>query len=219
MEREARDNPTAPAAPAHPPRGSAGAQAPAARALLDAAAPVVDRVRRVDPGPLLDPGWLFLIVGLAALGAGVLIPAHRDADATQRLLRQARDAEAHRTQRLDRYSQFRESLDRGDPATIQALAAMQLNQAPPGSQLLLTSGDVADRSASVFSGLEPPPLAPPPPPPPMSRLERWATDPVTRWWLLGGGGLCVLIGLLPMRRATPPGTPPTPPAPPVKDQT
>jgi len=40
----------------------------------------------------------------------------------------------------------------------------------------------------------------PPPPRPASRLERWANDPAKRIWLIAGGGLLLLIGLLPPAR-------------------
>ncbi len=151
-------------------------------------------------GPLLDPGWLFLLAGVAVLAATVLIPARRDLEETQFYLERALLVEQHRLKRLENYVSYLDALDRGDEGTIAALAAIQLNKAPAGTTLLVSTGDVAKTSASVFGGLEPPPLVLPEPTVERSRLETWCLDSTIRLWLTAGGALCVLIGLLPASR-------------------
>ena len=84
-----------------------------------------------------------------------------------------------------------------------ALAESQLNQIPQGRQPIIEQpqplvgvpgGAV---SASVFAGLEPAPPRLPEMVKAGSLLERWTTSDLTRPWLIAGGALCLLIGLLP----------------------
>ncbi len=148
---------------------------------------------------LIDPGWLFLIAGLAILGATVLIPAAEDLEATRFQRERALAIEAHRLQRLARYEEYLEALENRDPNLVLALAASQLNEIPegrapiPGQRGAL--GAMSD--ASVFPGLEPPPLRLPERVESRSILHRWTTDDRTRLWLIVAGAACVLVGLLP----------------------
>jgi hypothetical protein len=150
-------------------------------------------------GGLLDPGWLFLVAGVALLGAIVVVPAQADLDEVNFYLERARAAEEHRLARMTNYARYLDALNRNDEATILSLAAMQLNKAPEQHQMLVSAGDVADRSASVFAALEPGPLVLPEREVTPSRLERWATDDAARLWLMAAGVVCVLIGMLPLR--------------------
>lgn len=155
-------------------------------------------------GPILDPGWLFLISGLVLIAATVLIPAQRERDQARLYLQRATAATEHRQARLARYHQFAQAARNADPALVSSLAAMQLNLAPEGTELLLSSGEIPSRSASVFASLEPPPLVlPEADGRPVSRLERWTTDPTARLWLLGAAAMLVLLGLLPPARPSP----------------
>lgn len=152
--------------------------------------------------PLLDPGWLWLIAGLTIIGFTLILPAQRDlADA--RLYRdRVRAAEEHREQRLARYQGYLDALNREDESLILSLAAMQLNKAPKGTDLLVQGNDLSNRSASVFGALEPPPLVLPERvvPKHQSLLDKWTSDDRSRLWLLAGGSLAILIGLLPASR-------------------
>ena len=155
------------------------------------------------PIALFDPGWLFLLAGLALLAATVLIPA-ADELAEVRLQRdRALMLEAHRVTRIDRYGEYLGALDREEPSLVVALAESQLNQIPQGRQPIIEQPQPlvgvpgAGASASVFAGLEPPPPTLPERVRIDSRLERWTTNDTTRPWLIAGGALCLLIGLLP----------------------
>ncbi len=154
-------------------------------------------------GPLLDAGWLFLLAGLALLIATALLPAQRDAARARHALAQASAIEDHRLERMRRYQEYLDALKRGDEATVRALAAVQLNQAPEGTALLADGGELSGRSASVFPALEPPPVTLPVLRENPSLLETWATDDRARLWLIAGGGFLVLIGLLPPARGRP----------------
>ncbi len=158
-------------------------------------------------GPLLDAGWLFLLAGIGALAATVLIPARNDLEEAQFYLQRALAVEQHRLSRLERYVGYLDALDKGDEGTILALAAMQLNQGPQSSELILPAGNVASSSASIFQALEPPPLVLPERTSERSALERWCLDDLPRLWLTAAGALCVLIGLLPPSTPSRPAQP------------
>jgi hypothetical protein len=149
---------------------------------------------------ILDPGWLFLLAGLALVGATALISAQHDAA----LARWARDrvlaAEAHRNERLARHEEFLGALEQRQPALVESLAAAQLNQIP--AERAAIPGTVRDlrADASVFPALEPPPLRLAPAPKPRSTLAKWAVGERSRMWVYAGGTLMILIGLLPSSR-------------------
>ncbi len=166
--------------------------------------PAVPAPKQPAPIALFDPGWLFLIAGIGIIAATVLIPA-ADELAQVRLQRdRALAVERHRADRIARYSEYLDALDREEPSLVMALAQSQLNQIPQGRSLIIEQpqpmvGPVA--SASVFSDLEPPPPTLPEAVKVNSILERLTTSDSTRPLLLAGGALCLLLGLLP--RSTP----------------
>jgi hypothetical protein len=188
---------------------SLGGQSVQASASADA-----DRADEADgserAGALLDPGWLFLLAGVAIVSATVLIPAQRDRDEARWYRDRVAAVEQHRQQRLERYDRYVTALRSGDETLVLSLAATQLNQAPSSMEPLVAPSKLATRPASPFAALEPEPLVLPerperldPESPNLSMLERWSTNERSRLWLLAGGALCILIGLLPMstRRA------------------
>jgi len=148
---------------------------------------------------LFDPGWLFLIAGMALLGSTVLIPAGEDLDEARWLRDRALCVEAHRQQRLARYEEYYAALLERDPALVQSLAASQLNQIPEG-QASMPGFSPMRASASVFPALEPPALKLPDRDVDRSALARLATGERSRLWLIAAGSLCVLVGLLPGSR-------------------
>lgn len=161
------------------------------------------RARRHGPLVRLDPGWLFLIAGVGTIAATVLIPAERDLRLARWERDKAKAVEDHRLERVRRYGQFQAALQSGDESVLLSLAATQLTQSPTDRVPLTPIPDPARTSASVFPTLEPPPLREPPHPDMnrrISTLERWTTDDKVRPWLLAGGVLAVLIGVLPTAR-------------------
>ena len=82
---------------------------------------------------------------------------------------------------------------------MMALAASQLNLIPQGRTIALQTPDLlsAPQRASIFPTLEPGPLVLPERRTTGSLLERLTGSDLTRPWLIAGGALCLLMGLLP----------------------
>ena len=159
----------------------------------------------VAPIALFDPGWLFLLAGIGIIAATVLIPAADELGQVRLQRDRALAVERHRADRIARYSDYLQALDREEPSLIMALAQSQLNQIPQGRSLILEQpqpmvGPVA--SASVFGDLEPTPPILPEAVKVNSTLERLTTSDSTRPLLLAGGALCLLIGLMPRSSPT-----------------
>lgn len=152
-------------------------------------------------GPLLDPGWMFLVAGVAILAAVVLLPAQDALDASRLAVARMHAVQENRGERLERYQRYLSAVQRKDADVVRSLAATQLNQAPEGQELLLAGvGHAEVRSASVFQALEPTPLELPQRLSEPSLLQRWATDARGRLWLIAAGAVCLFIGLLPPAR-------------------
>lgn len=169
----------------------------------ESASPSPQRRRRTRAGvPLfgVDAGWLFLLVGIGVLACTILIPAQHDLEMARWQRDRAAAIEKHRLERVDRYATYLKAVDRGSESVVLSLAAVQLNQSPVDRIPLTISREPADLGASVFTDLEPAPPVLPPKPVVTERssiLARWTIDDQTRLWLLAGGLVCVLIGLLP----------------------
>lgn len=163
--------------------------------------PEIDHDDLIESAPLfrLDPGWLFLGAGLALLAATVLIPAHDDLQQAELVLAKAKAERARAAQRLANYSEFLEALNRGDEDLMLQLAATHLNLTPAGRQPLLGVGSPTNPQGLIdtFAALEPAPTGEFVRIPPDSLLHRWSTDDRSRLWLLAGGSLLTLVGLLP----------------------
>jgi len=80
-------------------------------------------------------GWLFILVGCAAIAAAALIPAYFDTLDT----RQSREAEAIKAKMLaderQRYIDFHQALIDDDPVLIERLAMTELRLKPVGSEV------------------------------------------------------------------------------------
>lgn len=167
--------------------------------------PSADAPRPPTPAAMFDPGWLFLLAGAAIVAATVIIPAMEDLAEVRFQRDRALALEKHRLQRLDNYQQYLAALERQEPALVTTLAATQLNQIPAGRNLILEpanlfSDPAGSVAASPFAGLEPEPLVLPSREPVRSTLQRLTTSDATRPWLMAGGVLCLLLGLLPRAR-------------------
>lgn len=149
---------------------------------------------------LFDPGWLFIVAGLGLLSAVVLIPAQAERDEARWLRDRALAMEAHRKARLDRHEAFLKAVDEQQPALVMSLAAAQLNQIPADRSPVGGVPEQGRTSASVFPALEPPALTTPERTSPNSRLYRWSMGERSRLWLIAGGALLVMVGLLPASR-------------------
>lgn len=156
--------------------------------------------------PLLDAGWLLLIPGIVLVGFTLILPAIDDLEAARFYRDRLSIVEQHRDQRIGHYSQYLHSVQSGDPQTIRALAAVNLNKTPEsdGSQggmaLIVPAGDIAGKSASVFQALEPPAPTLPERHRTYSTLERLSRDPQSRIWLMLAGATLIFLGILPPSR-------------------
>lgn len=153
--------------------------------------------------PFVDPGWLYLIAGVAILGSTVLIPAAEDLEEAKLLRDRALAQETHKQERIQRYQGYLKAVESREPSLVYALAASQLSLMPADRGLISApETDARTRSASVFPALEPPPLVLPEREKRASRLERLATDSRSRLWMIAGGSASVLLGLVtgPRRR-------------------
>lgn len=158
------------------------------------------RIHHKTPAALFDPGWLFLLAGLALLGATAWITASNETAEARIARDRLLAAETHRQERIGRYEEFLGAMDQQQPALIESLAAAQLNQIPADRAAI--PGTVRDNlaDASVFPALEPPALRLPAKRDVDSRLSRLIASDTTRMILLAGSALMILIGLLPPSR-------------------
>lgn len=150
--------------------------------------------------PILDPGWLFLIAGVVIMGATIVIPA-TDSLAEARWQRErALTQERRRHERIENYERYLHALDAGDEQLALSLAASELNLIPEDREPLPGLPRGEPDSATIFSALEPTAIRWNERPVPDSILYRWTTDDRRRLWLIAGGALACLLGLLPPAR-------------------
>lgn len=145
----------------------------------------------------IDSGWLFLVAGLALIGATVLVGAADNLEHVQWQRDRAAALESHRLERLQRYDAYLDALDRHDPDLILALAASELNELPVNRAPLQSPTNV---HPTIFSTLEPDPIQLPARVVNHSMLSRLATSHRWRPWMLAAGAICLLVALLPPAR-------------------
>lgn len=143
---------------------------------------------------MIDPGWLFVIAGVAMLAAALLIPARID---LQQMVDQ-RDRIRHNeyvvVERLERYDMLLSELERGEDVLLRRLALTQLNKLPEGEEPILVSGtfDLPITRWVDASINEPPPE---PTPVPDSTLTELVSGE-NRLWVIAGSVFCVFVGLV-----------------------
>lgn len=141
-----------------------------------------------------DPGWMFVLAGLAVCAAGVLLPAQADLHALRQQMSELKTEESRWYARLKAHGDFLDQVDREEPDLVRRLAATQLN-------MILTT-----ETPVLLAATGTPPLTQwidhtvkveksPVKPLPISSLSRLANGP-DRLWLFAGGIMCVFIGLL-----------------------
>lgn len=169
--------------------------------------PPPDPHNRTPRTPLFrfDPGWLFLIAGLALIAAAVLIPAADDLARAEHHRTVALALEQHRADTLARHAGFAQHLDAREPGLLTALAADQLNIAPAGRTVLMAparryTGPDSAQLPGTLATLREPFVPPPAPSPPDSALQRLATGERSRLALIAVAALCVFYSLLPAAR-------------------
>lgn len=142
----------------------------------------------------LDPGWPFVLAGLALLVAGILIPAQRELHELRGQQQVAEATEARVYARLEAYDRFLTDLRAGDPDLVRRLAIANLNMVPKGEQsLLLTPG--LNQTVAQWIDESVPPVTLTPEPYPDTLLGRLAVGP-NRLWMLAASVFLLFIGLL-----------------------
>ncbi len=148
------------------------------------------------PRPLFqfDPGWLYLLPGLALCLAAVLIPAQEDLRQLELQRDQLKLDAQHAQLRLKAHADFLSALDQDDPGLYRRLIATQLNLIPAeDTPVLMVATDSAavtdwiDQTVPVRPSLERVG--------PESRLSRLTTGS-SRLWLLAGAMMCLCLGLV-----------------------
>lgn len=141
---------------------------------------------------------------MSVLAAVVLIPAEENLQQARWQRDRAIAVERHRQERITRYEEYLAALDDQNPSLVLSLAESQLNEIPADRSVVHSAlgNPLGARSQdlSVFPGLEPPPVQLPEFHPTPSTLSRLVTDHKTRGWMILGGAVCVLVGLLPASR-------------------
>jgi len=150
--------------------------------------------------PILDPGWLFLAAGVIIMGATIVIPAQDNLAEARWQRERALAQERRRQERIENYERYLKALDAGDEQLVLSLAATELNLIPADREPLPGMPRPQPDSATIFSALEPPVIHWNERPRPDSILYRWTTDDRKRLWLIAGGALACLLGLLPPAR-------------------
>lgn len=147
-------------------------------------------------GPMLrlDPGWLFVLAGLAACAAGILVPAQQDLWALRGQLAQLGDHETISDAQLSAHAEFLRQLHHGDPTLIRRLAAAQLNLMPQGETALLLASSRTEKVTDWIDATVQPQTQQPAPRSD-SLLTRITNGPY-RLWIFANGVLCVFVGLL-----------------------
>ena len=187
--------PTLPSTPA--------AGEPVASAMREVTAPILPLPRPLDaarPFTIFNPGWLFILAGIGILASTILIPAQIELSDARWARDRALEAQAHREARLENYREYLSALDQKQPSLVMALAASQLNQIPADRSPIEGLTEVSRADASVFAALEPRPMKEPPRHRVDSVLSRLTSNGTTRLWLMAGGIVCLMLGLLPASR-------------------
>lgn len=142
----------------------------------------------------VDPGWPFVLAGIALLVAGILIPAQRELHELrgQQALVEAHEARVYA--RLESYDRFLLELRANEPDLIRRLAIAHLNMVPKGEQsLLLTPG--LDQTVAQWIDESVPPVSLQPVAYPDTLLGRLAVGP-NRLWLLAASVFLLFVGML-----------------------
>lgn len=137
----------------------------------------------------------FFITGLVLIVAAALLPLKADLEWTTHQRNLALVQEQENAARNASYAQMIDAIDQKNPDTLRLLAQSNLGMIPADHSALVAPG--AKQDPMVFELLEPAPLTRPEFAPRYSRLERLVMIPKTRLWVIAGGMLLVLMGLLP----------------------
>lgn len=141
-----------------------------------------------------DPGWLFLVAGIALIVSAAVIPEAEKVHQMQVQLETIKLGEQHNFARMAACSRFLDDLKSGDQALVKRLAASQLNLMPRGETALLIATSIdATPSDWIEASVVPPFFAPEPYPDTL--LSRWTLGP-QRLWVIAAGAFSIFLGLI-----------------------
>ena len=139
--------------------------------------------------------WGFFISGIILIIAAAILPLNADLDWTRHQRNLALVAEQENAARNVSYQGMLAAIENKKPDTLRLLAQSNMGMIPTGHDALLVPGQRPD--PMIFELLEPAPLTRPDFEPNYSRLENLVMIPKSRLWVIAGGILLVLIGILP----------------------
>lgn len=141
-----------------------------------------------------DPGWLFLVAGIALIVCAAVIPEAEKVHSMRGQLQSIRFAEQHNFARMEACSRFLDDLKAGDAGLVRRLAASQLNLMPRGETALLIATSIdATPSDWIEASVTPPVYEPEPYPDTL--LARWTLG-TQRLWVIGAGAFFIFLGVV-----------------------
>ncbi|MSR29669.1 MAG: hypothetical protein EXS03_08880 [Phycisphaerales bacterium] len=141
-----------------------------------------------------DPGWLFLLSGIALIVSAAIIPEAEKVHAMHTQLVAIRTGEQHNFARMEACSRFLDDLKAGDQGLVRRLAASQLNLMPRGETALLIATSIDATPSDWIEASVPEPLFEPDEYPD-TLLSRWTIGP-QRLWVIALGAFAVFLGLI-----------------------
>ncbi len=149
-----------------------------------------------DTRPLfeIDPGWPFLLAGLGLVFGAVVLPEQAKLHQGEQQLAQMERMITHADAVASAYDEFGERMKAGDSALLRRLAVSQLNLLPAGEVPLVRAESSAVPITTWVEGSVPgndfvaEPFRD-------SLLARWSLGR-TRLWVMGGGVMCIFLGLM-----------------------
>jgi len=161
--------------------------------------PIPQTTPRFDSAASEISRWAFFISGIILIVAAAILPLNADLEWTRHQRNLALVAEQENIARNVSYQGMIAAIENKNPDTLGLLAQSNLGMIPADHDALLVPGHRAD--PMIFELLEPAALDRPAFAPQYSRLEKLVMTPKSRLWVIAGGVLMVLIGILPAARS------------------
>jgi len=139
--------------------------------------------------------WGFFACGIVLVVAAAILPLNADLEWTRHQADLALVIEQENIARNESYAGMVAAIENQNPDTLRLLAQSNMGLIPATHDALLMPGQRAD--PMLFELLEPAALDRPVFAPQYSRLEKLVMTPKSRLWVIAGGMLLVLIGVLP----------------------
>jgi hypothetical protein len=142
----------------------------------------------------IDPGWPYLLAGLGLVFGAVVLPEQAKLHQGEQQLAQMQHLVARSEAVAGAYDEFAVRVKEGDPTLMRRLAVSQLNLLPEGEVPIVRAESATVPITEWIEGSVPAsdfvaePFRD-------SLLSRWALGR-TRLWVMGGGVLCIFVGLV-----------------------